>query len=435
MFRTAAVALLFVPAAIIAQDDDSSPPPVTFQMIPLPPARGMSSGHGIDSSSPWRENFTRFPTISASTELASTQADSLLSFDPQLAELVSNGKAWQLRCGNVPLKEFTFENDGREAVQLLRDLHLNQHGTIGKPRPVVEYWLSDGQAPRGPVGQRRLLTFDPHHLRAEEVQGQWCVRDPRQILFSFGAHADEARKAIDLLQAHGFNRLGMIGRPRPVLMYFLAVPEEDVMQRTPANNPSAPADSIDARRPATARSQEAAERAQQMELAAVTQGRQLALASLKIPEGEWLPLDWRQIQLRQDGGWKLVQGNHCLADFGDREQEARDALRVVQSYRFTEQWRIGDGPAPFSLYLVNGQPPRGVMIGVPSQAFHAESLSVRKVGDDWTISDGERPILAFGDRVNDAHVVLKIIQRQRFDHVCQVGGSQPGAFTFLVRAR
>ena len=41
------------------------------------------------------------------------------------------------------------ETEAREALRLLRELRLNQRGTVGSPRPVMEYWLTDGRAPQG----------------------------------------------------------------------------------------------------------------------------------------------------------------------------------------------------------------------------------------------------------------------------------------------
>ena len=58
--------------------------------------------------------------------------------------------SYHMGMGNLEtvLKDFgRNEREARQAWYLIRELRLNQHATIGTPRPVVEYWLHDGHAP------------------------------------------------------------------------------------------------------------------------------------------------------------------------------------------------------------------------------------------------------------------------------------------------
>src|SRR5262245_51205627 len=109
----------------------------------------------------------------------------LVSFEYQRLELRRVGERWQLFNGRTLIKDLgTNEADAREALGLIRQLQLNQRGTIGTPAPVLEYWLSDRAAPRGIIAAHRLVSFDPQALRAESVHGQWCLRDNRQLYFN-----------------------------------------------------------------------------------------------------------------------------------------------------------------------------------------------------------------------------------------------------------
>src|SRR5207249_6784379 len=99
-------------------------------------------------------------------------------------------------------------------------------------------------------------------------------------------------------------------------------------------------------------------------------GRQLVTANASAQDlavlGERVPFDWRRVELRQDKqDWKLVAGSYALANFGGHQDDARRALTALQFYRFTEQHWIGP-PAASALtyFLVNGQPPRGLVFGV-----------------------------------------------------------------------
>src|SRR5262249_47638592 len=102
---------------------------------------------------------------------AAPSAGHLVSFDPHLAELQWTNHRWQLTAGGVLLKDFGREEaEGRAALRLLRELGLNQYGQVGTPRPVMEYWLRDGQAPDGLTPGLRVVSLDQGTLRAQEHQ-------------------------------------------------------------------------------------------------------------------------------------------------------------------------------------------------------------------------------------------------------------------------
>src|SRR5690242_18015177 len=93
------------------------------------------------------------PAISAPTVPAPpvpVQAEKLTTFDYRAADVHWIDGRWQLHAGGVLIKDFGHrEQDAREALRILRNLRLTQHGTIGTPRPIMEYWLASGQAPHG----------------------------------------------------------------------------------------------------------------------------------------------------------------------------------------------------------------------------------------------------------------------------------------------
>jgi hypothetical protein len=147
-----------------------------------------------------------------------------------------------------------------------------------------------------------------------------------------------------------------------------------------------------------------------------------------------IPFDSRQVQLRKVGAdWKLLFGGYVLKDFGPEEQLAREALRTIQFYRFTEQLSIGAGERRFEYYLVNGQAPRGRMLNQFAFAFHPDQLAVREVDGEWWVMYHHIPLFRF-DRPEDAHRAHAVIRRHRFDHVCFLGRPQP-VMMYLIRTR
>jgi hypothetical protein len=339
----------------------------------------------------------------------------LTKFDCHDLELRHDGDRWQLRGGTAFVKDLgTSENDAREAQRIIRELRLTQHGSIGSPQPVIEYWLADGQPPQGFPARYRLSSFDLKSLQVVQMEGHWCLRDARQLLFNFGPREQDAQQALAMLKRYQFNRVGYVGAANPVMMYFMAGADD--------NHPS------DQRlqRPIT--------------MDQLRQPRQLSAPSPLVYDpatgSEHLPLDWRQVQVRHEGQRvKLVFGNQCLADFGGNEMDAREALRIVQYYRFTEQCRVGASNDAVTFYLVNGQAPHGLGAGVRSTGFHPGQLTVRQIDDHWMLCENDRPVLRAGKNATEAKQVLTLIQKYKFDNLCYIGRADAPALTFLVQGR
>jgi hypothetical protein len=341
--------------------------------------------------------------------------DNLVTFDASQVELRRAEERWQIWSGTKMVKELgTSEAEAREAITLIRQLGLSQRGVIGTRVPVMEYWLAKDKAPQGLVPAYRLLPIDRPTLRVAQVGGQWCLHDARNLWFNFSVHAADANKALEVIQRYEFNRIGYVGQAEPVMIYFLGGAPE--MKPTPSLQPTVAFAPLQA-----------------------LQVRQLTPPSLTMYDAltgeEKLAFDWRRVELRREGlRWRLAAGRECLADFGHDELAAREALRTVQFYRFTEQCRVGNEVTPLVYYLVNGQAPRGLRFGTRNTAFHPDRIGVRQIDGQWMLCDGIRPVLAAGASEAEAKQTLQAIQKYKFDNVCLIGNEQAG-LRFLVKER
>jgi hypothetical protein len=400
-------------------------------------------------------------------------AENLRSFDPQTAELTWSDRHWRLTAGGAALKDFgPHEAEARQALRLIRDLHLNQYGTVGGPEPVMEYWLSDGHAPQGLAGRLRTLPFDAAGLRVEPFQGQWCLRDSQRILFNFGQRAADARQALGVVRKYGFTQVGMVGQASPTMLVFLGrqgdqpgagpgLPSTRVHPTSYGHDPAQPttrtARDLQARYPGagldtvvtpalpplqstprTARRQREPIQGGQTRETLEPRDQHTLRPQPAGGQGESptrIPFDWRQAQLRREGeAWKLTAGSHMLAEFGHDEAAARQALSAVQHYRFNEHYLVGGPGAHLSYFLVNGQAPRGLMLGVPGQPFQPESVAVQQVGPTWALCAGNQVLLPCGNSPDEARALLAVIHRHQCDHLVRLGGDAAG-MTFLVRTR
>jgi hypothetical protein len=399
--------------------------------------------------------------------------EELVTFDDRLADVHWNGGRWQLWSGPYLLKDFgRREADARQALAVLRNLHLTQHGTVGSPRAIMEYWLSDSRPPTETVPGARTIPIDQTSVHVEQVESYWCVRDKNSTLFNFGRHQDEAEHALAIIKRHGFNRLALIGGGTPVMLVFLGPapgltatrlhapppPRGHVVGPRRGENTPPPAGDVpptnlqpshmpastqlakssefkasEAKKGPTATTSEFAV------AAGVPIGRQLAAPSAPARDlsslSDRVPLDYHQVRLLKDAqGWKLMSGTYVVATFGGNEREAQLAEMAFRTSHFTEQCLIGHPKPAFSYFLVNGQPPRGLPLGASSISFRPDDLVVRQVNGVWAVCDAIRPLFVFGDKAGEAKETLKAIQRYQFDACCRLGQGEQ-AMTILARTR
>ncbi len=396
--------------------------------------------------------------LPADLPAAPLPAAQLVTFDPRIVELRWVDQRWQLTAGGVLLKDFgKREGEGRDAVRVIRELGLNQYGTVGSPQPVMEYWLANGQAPQGTPQGLHVVEIDSLSLRAEQIQGQWCVRDARRLLFNFGSHVEEAREALGVLRKYRFTRLGYLGQGSAVMLVplgsgtnlppllsasaHLATPSLSSPSLQVPRTPGAPApgEPTQPRGVGTPPGDLGGYTPHAPKPLPLPHGRQLATPNPFGPDwtalADRVPFNWRQVQVRRDGkDWKLVHGGYTLASFGNDERGARLALSAVQFYRLTEHCLVGHPKPSFSYFLANGQAPRGVMMGLHNVSFQPEAVAVKKVDGQWSLCDGGRVLCAFGDKEEEAKQALQAVQRHKFDRLCRVG-SGDDAMTFMVRVR
>jgi hypothetical protein len=372
------------------------------------------------------------------------------AFDPDQAELRWQDSRYQLWSGNTMLKDFgRYEAEGREVLRIVRQLRLNTLTTVGSPRPIMEYWLTNGEAPRGLIAGLRTLPIDTATLTAEQVQGQWCVHDSTRILFNFGQQGDACRQALASIQHYGFSQVGYVGQVAPVMLVFLAntpaMPVNPLMAAP--GNPAAPPPANPSHFPhlfgngqtqqtAAQQTQPAQPNAMPTVPAQPLNQQQpagmplqkpggVAQASLRIPGTEALDrvaIDPRQVQVRHDGqDWKLAMGNHVIASFGPNQADAQLAQAALRYYGCTEQVFVGNPHPVMSYFLAHGQAPHGVGYMPNAVTFRPESMSVRQLGTSYVLYDGTQVIMGFGDRVAEAQQALQAIQQYKFDRMATIG--------------
>ncbi|MFO0846292.1 MAG: hypothetical protein U0797_28610 [Gemmataceae bacterium] len=397
------------------------------------------------------------------------QGENLQSFDPKALQIVWANRHWLLTSGGEVVKDFgTHEQEARQALTVIRELGLTQHGVVGGPTPAMEYWLADGQAPRGlPRAGLRATSLTPSALEVAQVQGQWCLRDKARVLFNFGQHADDAHQALGVIRKYQFDQVGVLGQVSPSMYVFLSrgagdaspslpptrgvgtgrVLEPPHFSRLAKNKDGSPRAAAPA--PASGLAPDglaasvvpplanrAADRAQDQPRPFQWQAKPPANQAAAEAEAGRVPFDWRRASLVQEQGeWRIKSGGLVLANFGPSAHDARTALSALRHYRFTEQVRLGGDTPYLTYFLAGGAAPRGVPLGVRAEEFKPDQLELKQVVTGYALCQGPRVVLQLRESQGDGKKLLESIQRNRCDRVCRIGEPGKEAMTFLVRSR
>lgn len=354
--------------------------------------------------------------------------ENLVSFSSSQTEIRKVDGHWELWSGSIKIKSLgNREGDAREVLRLLRAFNLNQRGTVGQPQAIMEYWLSNGRAPQK-MGRINSLILDPDTLQVANCQGQWCLVDENRPWLTFGARAEDARQALQIIQKYEFTDIIYVDPVNPAMMVFLAGHD-----RRPKGAPSIIKSSGSGVNQSPLGKPETKGPAQWFQPPQLHVNPTL---SEPVTGRPMVRFDWRQATVQSKGlDWQLLSNGIDLAHFGGREQEAREALRAVQTLHLTERCQIGDATPVFTFYLAESQPSHGMFFGAKTIPCHAKDLSLRQVGSRWVIGEFDHVILALGTSEEEARQVLDVLQYYKVDHLCQIGSTEPPAVTILVRTR
>jgi hypothetical protein len=135
-----------------------------------------------------------------------------------------------------------------------------------------------------------------------------------------------------------------------------------------------------------------------------------------------------------DRRWQIVHENDVLKDFGPHEQEARQALRMIQELGVNQYGTIGTPHPVMEYWLINGQAPQSLPRGgLVVQPLDPGRLEIQQTFGQWTLRDGVRAIFTFGNHEDDARQALAVIRKYGFTQIGTVGLGTPRMYLFFGR--
>ena len=382
-------------------------PPLAPPGSPLPPARPQPS---VARPSPQvLPDGTVMPATRVEVPLP--QPEARLALDSGAITMKRINGTWQVWAGPKPFRNLGNDETGaKDIVRLIHDQHPTEWVSIGSPRPVVEYGLIDGRPASAAGFPRGAVPIDLRTVCVAPIKGVWCLKDDGNIHFNFGLNKSDAEQALAVVRKYGFNRISVLGGDvnAPALTYFFVAVEPDGAKPTPPNL-----------------------------LALAAQESGLRRTGIAVPGvgyvGEMIKIDARKVELHREGSdWILASGAEVIGRFGQDQNAARDAQRLIQDGQFTEVCR--PGPPGLNFFLVNGATPSRVPLFLQGRRFDQNGLKVAAVGPKWAITDRGRQLFEVNS-AEEGEAVIRLMKFYQFDQLCQVGASPTKNLTFLAKGR
>lgn len=154
-------------------------------------------------------------------ELVPRNQHDVIPFNPANARVVSAGGRWKIEVDGMWLLDFAGnQSEAQRALAIIQQYGFNAQCFVGRPNPSMEFYLVNGQAPRGSMPGEDCIGFDPANLEATYVAGRWKVVEGNHWLLDFDQEQHEARQALSYILRYQFRSICFVGRPGPSLTYF-----------------------------------------------------------------------------------------------------------------------------------------------------------------------------------------------------------------------
>jgi V8-like Glu-specific endopeptidase len=169
-------------------------------------------------------NGCRGEDCTRTTEFASLvprNEHDFIPFNPQKAKVMNIRRRWKIVVDGMWLLDFgSSKKEAEQALKIIKHYNLNSQCFVGRPHPSMEFYLTDGQSPEGPMAGEDAIPFSPAGVEVQYVRGRWKVVEGNHWIMDFDQAEAEARQALSYILRYGFRYICFVGRPDPSMTYF-----------------------------------------------------------------------------------------------------------------------------------------------------------------------------------------------------------------------
>jgi hypothetical protein len=148
--------------------------------------------------------------------------DNCTAFDPEAVRVQRfAGAQWKLVDNGRPLLDFgTNQDNAFRAQDVIKHYRLTRQCFLGKPDPVMQYFLAGETPPAGWLASEDCVGFNQARLAVRRLNGRWTVGEGDTVLVDTGQDRAEAERALGIIRRYAFTNLCYVGRPDPPMVYF-----------------------------------------------------------------------------------------------------------------------------------------------------------------------------------------------------------------------
>ncbi len=170
-------------------------------------------------------------TLSCPDAGAADLGEQCINFDPNKLNVVQvrdarGNPAWALNDGAIRVRTFGSEAAARQAVRVFQHYGISSDCALGKPDPVIEYYLTAGRSPSGSLDGERCMSFNPDRLRIRNEK-RWIILDGKRWFLLDGdrriktfVNQNTAQKAMAVIRKYGFTQSCSVGNEEYMMTYY-----------------------------------------------------------------------------------------------------------------------------------------------------------------------------------------------------------------------
>lgn len=129
------------------------------------------------------------------------------------------------------------------------------------------------------------------------------------------------------------------------------------------------------------------------------------------------------------GRWQIVSGKHGLIDFGNRKDEAQEALKIIQHYGLNQACRFEKSSPVFQYFLASGEAPSSQE---QCLSFRPNQLTIQQQLSKWAVGEKNAARIHLAQEAEEAKKAQAILMKHQFTQKCTIGGARP-SFQYFRR--
>ena len=104
-------------------------------------------------------------------------------------------------------------------LHIFKHYGFTQQCFVGRPKPSMEYYLVNGNAPSGSMPGEDAININPMECELKRHGNRWIIMDGRSSILSI-PNWEEGLHALSIIRRHQFTKICFVDRPNPIMVYF-----------------------------------------------------------------------------------------------------------------------------------------------------------------------------------------------------------------------